>query len=1128
MKSLAFPASIEPLEARIAPANIFIGGQGAQYTSSDTPFVDTETSGDPIGAVVGGGVPVEKDTFYLRLNKGDAVFRSTETGFVPYLSGPGGGELGSTMIAFFVDKNSNLQFEVEELTGISLGDNASVQVSGTVFGDVVSNYNSATGSLGGSGEAAGSATGLLNNRISLFSASEVQGNILSGGDIKGIRVTNDVGSILAGTAANGVTFDFNGSLPDGGDALVFSVNAGQKGTSISSISLGDATRIQAGNGGAGAVGGSITGVTLIEATSGFIVQAGNGGDGAAGKTKGGAGGKLTSIVVNGLDNAQNDPGNPTPVIEADPTPNSVVELKSGNGGKGFGTSKAGAGGGISDLFFGFELLKGQPTRSATAVLDQVLVDAGDGGSGKSGGKGGGLVNVKVFAAPSGLGNDIEIFAGAGGAADVSGGKAGVGGAISKLNVICNPPATTDAETARVIVDAGDGGSTIAGTKGGKGGALIDADFVAYNLDISSGSGSAGTVGGSAGDIKNVTLTDGSINIVARSLVIDAGSGGAGLSGKGGKGGTLDKFVVVNADFANFQINQAIGAADGGNSKKGAGAVGGLVRNINVGDVPGVDGGNEATMQIRTGNGGNGGDATAAGGKGGAGGSFTNNVIDGFNSALVLQVGSGGSAILKGAGGKAGSVSGFSFITVGEVAGIDASASVTGGAGGAANESAKAGAGGGFTKLNLQAPGAVVVQGGNGGSSTTGSAGGGGGISDLVAFSFLQSVAVNAGDAGAEGGKKGNGGSIKVANLQAESTISVTSGDGRSGGAGGSISTLGFFGSGSALLGSSGAVTIVAGNGSGGGSVAGAGGSVTNSVGFVGSSGITLIQGGNGGAGSNKAASGGGISDLTIYGGGGVGAELQIQGGDAVNVASGKIGGSGGSIKGVAVATLEEGTILRRVVGGDGGNNAGGKGGVGGSISALNVNYDIGVRSGVGFGYDSMGGIFAGAGGTGTSDGGAAGSVTNVTADAIASIVAGKAMSSSVITARNLVTQVSGIILNGSVPTLVDDNGRYTNFETANLVGGVVDPDQPGVPYPAAHPHANTFDLESGEFVDSDLDGKFGLGDTTTAKTDGFIAAIDYVRSKTNFRPEAVFLSQNGTVTFIDLDNTNGQQKDPNA
>jgi hypothetical protein len=135
MKSPSFLASVEPLEARIAPATIFIGGQGGdQYTSEGTAFMDTERSGDPIGAVVGPGVVGTADTFYLKLDKGDLVLRATETGFVPYISGPNGKALGGTVIAFFTDKNSNGAFEVDELTGISLGDKASVQVSGRCLG----------------------------------------------------------------------------------------------------------------------------------------------------------------------------------------------------------------------------------------------------------------------------------------------------------------------------------------------------------------------------------------------------------------------------------------------------------------------------------------------------------------------------------------------------------------------------------------------------------------------------------------------------------------------------------------------------------------------------------------------------------------------------------------------------------------------------------------------------------------------------------------------------------------------------------------------------------------------------------------------------------------------------------
>jgi hypothetical protein len=325
----------------------------------------------------------------------------------------------------------------------------------------------------------------------------------------------------------------------------------------------------------------------------------------------------------------------------------------------------------------------------------------------------------------------------------------------------------------------------------------------------------------------------------------------------------------------------------------------------------------------------------------------------------------------------------------------------------------------------------------------------------------------------------------------------------------------------------GSITIVAGDGSGAGNKAGNGGSIVNAVGYVGASGVTLLQAGLGGATAGRGAAGGSITDVSILGGGGVGAELRVQAGDASSTSNAKVGGTGGSVKGLGVDPLENGTIFRRIVAGDGGDNTGGKGGLGGSVINVDVDGDIGVRRGQGFGYSFMGGIFAGLGGSGSSAG-AAGSVTGISADAIAAIVAGKVEQGSVIARENLVTQVSGIILNDDIATRTDATGQYTNYDVANLVGAVVNPDQPGANESEPQPHANTFDLEANEFVDNDANGKFSIGDTTNERTDGFIAALSFLNARkgvNSFRPEALFtLDDLGGVEFIDLNNNNGQQR----
>jgi hypothetical protein len=198
---------------------------------------------------------------------------------------------------------------------------------------------------------------------------------------------------------------------------------------------------------------------------------------------------------------------------------------------------------------------------------------------------------------------------------------------------------------------------------------------------------------------------------------------------------------------------------------------------------------------------------------------------------------------------------------------------------------------------------------------------------------------------------------------------------------------------------------------------------------------------------------------------------------------------------VAVDTLAVGTLVRSIAAGDGGNAPLGTGGNGGSVNGVHTSSDIGVRSGVNFGYATMGGIFAGAGGTGVKQG-AAGNVTDITASAIAAIVAGKGA------APQLVTKVDGIILTGNQSTKVNPDGSFINFNVANLVGAVVNPNSAG---------ANTFGV--GHFVDSNNNNTFELGEIPF---DGLIAAITLTNNR-NFVPEA-YLFASGPNGFFDYKN----------
>jgi hypothetical protein len=1109
----AMPLSvIEPLESRIAPAVIFAGNPNSDDTEyADAPFVSTLAPGDQISDVVGHDATV----FFLRLNTGD-VLKKYDNGYTNFISGPNGTPLKGTVVAFFVDRAhgatpANGEMDADELTGLSLGKGVSVEVSGTVDGDVVANYNEVTKTLGGAAEAGGStATDLLLNSITSFAAGAVKGKIISGGDIKSIKVTNDVGSILTGRAADGVTYDFNSTVADGGDTLAVPNVAGAKGVNISNVSVGSLTLLEAGGGGAGGIGGNVSGVTVISDTDGFTIKAGSGGDGIAGKPGGGKGGMVSKIVVNGLDEN-----------ETDPSANSLVTIAAGKGGVGLGAGKGGIGGDVIDLSIGYELKSGKLEPSINALADKVSVQAGFGGAGASGGNGGMLQKIQILASPTGAGNDIDILAGNGGASLVAGGAGGAGGAVLTVDAR-NPSASALAKASFINVHSGDGGVTAGGVgKGNNGGLINGLTLVGFSEKIASGIGSDGSTGaGYGGDIKKVLISDGFLGVRANNVIIDAGSGGSASVGKGNKGGAIDSVTVLNADLATFTINQTGTAGDGGVGAKGGGNGGG-VANLNINDVAGP---NSVFMHLRTGKGGD-------GAAGGLAGSFTGtNVIFGVNARVDVTASAGGTANNNGKGGGGGNVTNLTVVTEDLVGAVASDAIVHAGAGGAGNGKGAGGAGGYQKTISLQALGTVEALAGAGGAAGAGSAPGvGGAINSIFGMSGISSLNVAAGNAGAGGVKGAVGGAFMLAFLLAATTITLTGGNGSAGGAGGGIKDASFTDS-TGTGASAQQVTVTGGAGSGLGKLAGAGGSLTSLFGFIGQTGVSQIVAGIGGAGASAAAAGGSVSDVNILGGGGGGAEFRIEAGDAQAAATTK-GGAGGKVTGISVDDLAAGTIFRRIAAGAGGDStvAKGIGGQGGSVTDVRVDYDIGVRSGQAFGYDTMGGIFAGQAGLSGAGGKAAlaGSVIDISANAIASIVAGKPVIGSIITARNLTQVVDSIYLNNNIATVVDGNGTYTNFATANVLGGVVNPTLVGNAYPAAHSHANTFDLANGEFIDTDpggVAGEFSLGDTTTAATDGFVAAVFFNPANSNVMPEAIFRTDptDGVIKFFDLNNTNGQ------
>ena len=209
------------------------------------------------------------------------------------------------------------------------------------------------------------------------------------------------------------------------------------------------------------------------------------------------------------------------------------------------------------------------------------------------------------------------------------------------------------------------------------------------------------------------------------------------------------------------------------------------------------------------------------------------------------------------------------------------------------------------------------------------------------------------------------------------------------------------------------------------------------------------------------------------------------------------GSDGGDVTNVAIYNTDLRTVVSHIAAGNASIGVR-NGGNGGSVEEIHAGLpteqvDIGYRSGRARGYASnqAGGIFAGLGGRGSVINGSPGDVTNVTAAAIASIVAGKGAG------FGLVGNVDNIYLVGNpttgvVPTQANSNGSFKNFDTANMVGSAVNPNGT---------RASTFN----------------------ATTGGLIAAI-HLTDNRNFVPEALetLRGSNNVLTLVDYRQPSGR------
>ena len=1068
-----FLAMIEPLEARIAPAVIRIGAQAPTETISDTEyrefidpldpnrgprpdpfnsisFVDTSAATDAISLAVDPLRAADgNNTFYVRLNAGDRVDHFSNQGsFQPLIVVRAG-----HVVAYFTDFNNNNEYDDNELTGLSLGANASIEIKGAVNGDIVTNLNEhGTRTVGDD-------TVDMNSLISIRQGIRdlkvlgggVTGSVLSGGTISSLTITGNVKNVLAGLAAVGRPFDFFPNSAGGEGTAGLNVAPGSLGSSIVNAqvqSIGD--RIEAGQGGAGGRGGSLVNIQITDDTNGFQLLAGAGGlgDVTVRRPNGGDGGLVRNVFITGVE---------------DKTANSALGMviKAGAGGDGVSTARGGIGGGISRVFVGFEASGGAPISSGELGADGVVIEAGAGGAGKFGGTAGSVDNVRVrVRTPDLPGDEVSVSGGLGGSSISPGGVAGRGGAVVNVD-IRNQILTPDSD---ILIRGGNGGTTIGNSIGAAGGSIDNVLLLGYDIQLVAGNGSDGRAGGLGGSVRTINVQTDEF-IQARNILIAAGKGGDASAGNGGPGGSIIGVAALQVDLASLLINPGI-AGDGGTAIGGVGNRGGSVVSISIADIGGVAG-IEGVADIRAGRGGNG---TRGGGDGG---SFVTVDIGSESLSLIATAGRGGDGLGQGSGGNGGGYNVFNYVSTAQVGGLDVTGVVRAGVGGDGVGSRKAGGRGGSAfKVSLDFLGDASIITGDGGSGqntvgTTagGAAGSGGSILSSGAFATNGSGAIRAGNAGVGGALPGNGGSIAgdptltlidgiptptlLVGLHSFQNVTVVAGNGSHGGSGGDIRNL-TYGSTSSIQTPTPAGTILlqAGNGSGEGRFAGRGGFIDGVNGSVGSAPNlpTTLLAGNGGGGPAVTASGNGgsISNVALSQGGGVGVVVKIQAGDAGDSPLARKGGVGGSVREIDIDTLDNNnpngpTLVRSIGAGDGGDAAQ-LGGAGGSLVGVHLrNHDLGVRTGETFGYERMGGAFAGAGGAAIRKG-LAGSVLDLNANAIASIVAGRG------TVPDLAELVSGAYVNGSNEQLLTNrikslapNGdfrlKFGTFETSLLRGG---------------------------------------------------------------------------------------------
>ena len=983
---------------------------------------------------------------------------------------------------------------------------------GTLLG---SKFTFAAGD-GSDTEAAGGAGGSISNLSFATSEAITLADLLVN--------AGDGGTTIKG--AGGIGGDITGIVSPLAKISTFSLFAGDGGESLGSGTAG----------GLGGRGGNISKMGEItdsntSVLAEFMVSAGDGGDGMRG---GGLGGSISAL---GFFSSY-----------------ASLEATAGNGGSATGTTGTGAAGGsISSVAF--------TTRTSGDLAQDVLIQAGAGGNAKgtsAAGAGGSITLANIQA----VGN-VRFEAGAGGQAETKG-TTGAGGSLGSASAVSGLAGIS--RDGNVAYLAGDSGISVGSpTKGGNGGSIINV-VAASNKDITFAAGD-GRFGGNGGDLSRIVYYGVSADGLADpgsapwgNILVEAGQGGAAPSatGSAGRGGNITTLTGYSADFnvglftstaLDSAGHQHIAYYDASLSNLNYAYFDGASWTITTVDQIG-DVGQFASLDLTTANrpvisyyDATNGDLKLA--------KFDGAVWTTETVASAGNVGQFSSLELTAAdlprivyfdqtekdlefASWSGSAWTLTTVDFGGDVGMYASLAYDAGnntlhtsyydeTGGNLKYAASVGGGAwtaktvdsvgntglhtsiavnplnshvGISYFNQTAGSIRYAEGTSAGYFSgsmkflvEGSAGNGPGQSTSVAFD------TTTGDPSV--GYAQFYGSTSSMYVMAAVTDPLTgnydwSGDPVFVGSGGAYSSLAFDAAGNGFLsyhdGQAGSLKAAA---------LGPIFPVSMTVSDKADATFTL-NAGNGGN-NGRAGNGGAITGVSIIGGE---AEFSIVAG---NGGSGDTaGGLGGSISSVAV--LPD-MVVRAIAAGDGGDTVNGKGANGGTINKVDVAGDIGFRSGKAYGFATdaslMGGLFAGRGGFNTTTPldvklfGTAGNVTNITAAAISSIVAGRAAS------PQLVGTVDGVFLRGLEKPIVNVLGGFSNFGTANLVGGKA--------RNPLLPDADDFQLAGSSISPSDeAVSPWVLG--TTSPIDGLIAALN-LTTKRNFAPLA-FLTNTAAKTTL--------------